>query len=229
MPPLLEITYSDFVQTVTENDGEELHTAGNLSKFRLELTSHGASFTPLKTGKSRPLNQNAIQRYLDKFNEENSLVTSDYTDKMVNASYVLAIIKLWKGQRPDALLIDDGTSGTIPIDPCFGAPEGDPTVVLHRRRERSRELVTMAKQLFRMNHGNRLFCEVCEFDFGAVYGAPDFIEAHHKIPLRDLKPDTKTKLSDLVMVCANCHRMLHRGNPWPTLAELKQKVAAAKV
>lgn len=35
------------------------------------------------------------------------------------------------------------------------------------------------------------------FDFGQTYGEPDFIEVHHLIPLRDLKPGDKTKLSDL--------------------------------
>ena len=55
------------------------------------------------------------------------------------------------------------------------------------------------------------------------------LEAHHRIPLCDLEPGTKTKLSDLAMVCANCHRMLHRGNPWPTVDKLKLKIEAKKL
>jgi 5-methylcytosine-specific restriction protein A len=30
------------------------------------------------------------------------------------------------------------------------------------------------------------------------------------------------------MVCANCHRMLHRGSPWPTVDELKAKHESRK-
>jgi predicted HNH restriction endonuclease len=94
----------------------------------------------------------------------------------------------------------------------------------HWQRERRRDLVIMAKTLFRSTHDDRLFCEACGFDFGKIYGEPDFIEAHHKTPLRDLEVGAKTKLSDFVMVCANCHRMLHYGTPWLTVDELKRKM-----
>ena len=85
----------------------------------------------------------------------------------------------------------------------------------------------MAKKVFQAKHG-RLFCQVCGFDFGRTYGEPDFIEVHHLIPLKDLKEGQKTKLSDLAMVCPNCHRMLHRGSPWPTIEQLKQRLEVAK-
>ena len=55
------------------------------------------------------------------------------------------------------------------------------------------------------------------------FGEPDYIEAHHTTPPRDFTGSAETKVSDLAMVCANCHRMLHRGNPWPTLGELRQR------
>ncbi|MDJ1631928.1 hypothetical protein QNN00_22945 [Bacillus velezensis] len=29
-------------------------------------------------------------------------------------------------------------------------------------------------------------------------------------------------MSDLILVCSNCHRMLHRKRPWPTIKELRQ-------
>jgi predicted HNH restriction endonuclease len=225
----MTITYSDFQATVNDNAGEVLVTAGGRARFRLEKTGDGVSFTPLSTEKSRGLNAEAVQRYLEVFNKTKSTTTSDYTDKMRNASYVLAVIKLWIGQQPDAPLIDNGTSEAGEIDPEFSAPEGDFKVRSHCKRERSRELVLMAKQVFREQNNGRLFCEACGFDFGKTYGAPDFIEAHHRIPLCDLEPGTKTKLSDLAMVCANCHRMLHRGNPWPTVDGLKQKIEAAKM
>jgi predicted HNH restriction endonuclease len=222
------MTYSDFLQTVTENDGEVLATSGGRATFRLEKGLRGVRFVPVSSGKSRGLNRESIDRYLEIFNKTQSTNTSDYTDGMRNASYILAVIKLWIGQQPQAPLIDDGTAESGGIDPEFTAPEAALKVRSHRQRERSRELVTMAKELFQMRNQDRLFCEVCGFDFGETYGAPDFIEVHHRIPLRDLQPGMKTKLSDLAMVCANCHRMLHRGNPWPSIEELKEKLRSHK-
>jgi predicted HNH restriction endonuclease len=220
----MTITYFGFQETVKSNAGEVLVTAGGRARFRLEETGDGVKFTPLSTAKSRVLNSEAVQRYLDLFNETQSTTTSDYTEKMRNASYVLAVIKLWIGQLHNAPLIDDGIGESGEIDPEFSAPEGDFKVRSHRYRERSRELVLMAKQVFRGQNEGRLFCEACDFDFGKIYGEPDFIEVHHRIPLCDLEPGAKTKLSDLAMVCSNCHRMLHRGHPWPTVDELRRKL-----
>jgi predicted HNH restriction endonuclease len=224
----MRMTYSDFLQTVNENDGEVLSTSGDRATFRLGKGNNGVRFIPISSGKPRELNQEAIERYLKVFDQTQSTKTTDYTDAMRNASYVLAIIKVWIGQQPQAPLINDGTTESGDIDPEFSAPEGDFKVRSHRQRERSRELVTMAKAVFKKQNQGRLFCEVCDFDFGETYGAPEFIEVHHRIPLRDLKPGAKTKLSDLALVCANCHRMLHRGNPWPVIEGLKHSIKAAK-
>jgi predicted HNH restriction endonuclease len=218
----MKITYQKFIQAVQENDGEELATAGGQATFLLQRTKQGVAFTPKSSGKPRLLNRESVESYLVYFNRTQSTTTSDYSERHRNQSYVLAIFKLILGQQSDAPVIDDGRSEESEIDPEFDAPEGAPIVRSHRRRERSRELVRMAKAVFRKRHG-RLFCQVCEFDFGQTYGEPDFIEIHHLTPLRDLKLGHKTKLSDLAMVCPNCHRMLHRGSPWPTMAELKQR------
>lgn len=219
----MKITYEDFIRAVQENDGEVLATAGGQATFLLKRTKQGVSFTPESSGKPRQLNRESVERYLEFFNETQSTKTSDYSERHRNQSYVLAIIELILGQQPNAPVVDDGTNEDSEIDPEFNAAEGVPTVRSHRRRERSRELVRMAKAVFRQKHG-RLFCQVCELDFGRTYGEPDFIEVHHLIPLRDLKPGHKTKLSELAMVCPNCHRMLHRGNPWPTVDALRATI-----
>jgi hypothetical protein len=60
-------------------------------------------------------------------------------------------------------------------------------------------------------HG--LKCMVCDFDFEETYGelGKGFIEVHHVMPLSDrnevvdIAPET-----DLVCLCPNCHRMIHR-------------------
>ena len=35
-------------------------------------------------------------------------------------------------------------------------------------------------------------------------------------------PDEKTKLEDLVLLCSNCHRMVHRSKPWLSIEGLKR-------
>ncbi len=89
--------------------------------------------------------------------------------------------------------------------------EGKETIRVHRRRERDRKLVKIAKRLFRRRHG-ALFCECCSMNFEITYGelGRDYIEAHHRIPLSQLVGHTETSPDDLAMLCADCHRMVHR-------------------
>ena len=49
-----------------------------------------------------------------------------------------------------------------------------------------------------------------------------FIECHHLLPLSQIRPNQVTKLSDLATVCANCHRMLHRGGYALSLEKLRE-------
>lgn len=58
-------------------------------------------------------------------------------------------------------------------------------------------------------------CKVCGFDFQKVYGdiGKGFIEAHHLQPYSELKLGEKRRLDlerDFAVLCANCHRMIHR-------------------
>jgi len=112
------------------------------------------------------------------------------------------------------------------------APEGRILLRLHRVRERSQELARKRKQLALRQHG-ALQCAACGFDFKTVYGdlGDGFIECHHTVPVSQLRPGQKTKVSDLALVCANCHRMLHRGGLVQTIEALKVRIrnAAAEV
>ena len=84
-------------------------------------------------------------------------------------------------------------------------------------RRRLASLIKQAKEQFKLTHNNKLFCEICSFNFEEKYGSElgqNFIEAHHLIPISELKDDDQTKIEDLIMVCSNCHRMIHRKRPW---------------
>ena len=68
----MPITLSDFLATVNDNAGEILLTAGGRARFRLERRGDGVRFTPLRSGNTRSLNEKALQRFLDVFNETQS-------------------------------------------------------------------------------------------------------------------------------------------------------------
>lgn len=72
-------------------------------------------------------------------------------------------------------------------------------------------------------------CEVCGFDFERTYGSRGvrYAECHHVVPLH-ASGETTTRLEDLAVLCANCHRMIHRGDPWLTPDELRALVAARR-
>ena len=104
-------------------------------------------------------------------------------------------------------------------------PEGRRIERLHKARERSSRLVALAKEKYSKANGGKLPCEVCGFDYRQKYGerGTHFVEAHHKVPLKKLDElkSKKTKVEDLAMVCANCHRMLHR-NPLMSIEDLRK-------
>ena len=108
------------------------------------------------------------------------------------------------------------------------APEGRIRMRAHILRERNRKLVEEKKRSAR--NGGRLVCEACGFDFAQSYleRGEGFIECHHKRPLSDLKPGTRTKLSDLALLCSNCHRMIHLKQPWLRMEDLKNLVLEAR-
>ena len=78
-------------------------------------------------------------------------------------------------------------------------------------------------------HGYK--CQVCSFDFEEKYGiwGTNFAEVHHIKPLSEFKgnkTETNPK-TDLAVLCANCHRMIHRASSKGitlSIDELKEKI-----
>lgn len=107
----------------------------------------------------------------------------------------------------------------------YSAVENRKYVVWHIRTERRPELARKCKE----RDGYR--CKVCDFHFAEKYGdlGRDFAEAHHKVPLSTLQGEVKSTLEDLVTVCPNCHRMLHKMKGVETdLDELRKILAERK-
>jgi 5-methylcytosine-specific restriction enzyme A len=108
-------------------------------------------------------------------------------------------------------------------DKGIAAKEGKVLYKLHKYRERNKKLVDDKKKQSLKKYG-KLECEVCLFNFEITYG-DQYIECHHCVPLSQLTSSTTTTLDDLVLVCANCHRMLHRKISSISVEELKQRLS----
>jgi 5-methylcytosine-specific restriction protein A len=76
------------------------------------------------------------------------------------------------------------------------------------------------------------------FDFIKIYGdiaynkqKEPYIEAHHLIPLSELPEGKSVKYSienDFKVLCANCHKMVHRRNPPFTIEEIVKIIEKLK-
>lgn len=79
----------------------------------------------------------------------------------------------------------------------------------------------------RVKESRGYICELCGFNFEENYGAIgiNYIEAHHLTPFSELPEGKVVNLSianDFVVVCANCHRMLHRKGAPDSFDEFKE-------
>ncbi|WP_156937111.1 HNH endonuclease [Bradyrhizobium sp. WSM2254] len=93
--------------------------------------------------------------------------------------------------------------------------EGEPRRSFRNHRHRERR-ARRAKLQEAVRLKGRLICDVpnCGFDFQERYGSlgEGYAQVHHLKPLASqTSSGTKTKLSDLAVVCANCHAMIHVG------------------
>lgn len=91
------------------------------------------------------------------------------------------------------------------LDLDFESAEGKQKFIIHRKRERDSEIVDLKKSIAFKSDNYQ--CFVCEFSFIEFYGEK-YIECHHNMPIHE--GERVTKLEDLILVCSNCHRMLHR-------------------
>jgi 5-methylcytosine-specific restriction endonuclease McrA len=121
-------------------------------------------------------------------------------------------------------------ASTSPDDQHTDYAEGQ-----RRRREafffaRNRHLAADAKAYY----GCR--CRVCGFDFEIAYGdlGRGYIECHHLNPLserseQEWDESLKSSIADVAVLCANCHRMVHRRRPALSLDELKTAITERSI
>ena len=143
-----------------------------------------------------------------------------------NANLLPQLELLWQRnlERIGFPLVSDDEAESALME-VFGY-EGRVRVRTHKTRERSPQLAKAKKDEALKRYG-KLVCEICEFVFTARYGdhGSGFMECHHRQPLSKIADIdcSKVTLDDLALVCANCHRMLHRKD-WPSVEELRSRL-----
>lgn len=136
----------------------------------------------------------------------------------------------------DLLLARGGTDNVETAMLVSGADEasgGSRTIDEERRYARHMRIERKSTDKVKKTMG--YVCQVCGFDFAIHYGelGKDFIEAHHLTPLYSLPEGVVVSMNprtDFAVLCANCHRMLHRKkNETLSLADLRQLVEVGRL
>lgn len=103
--------------------------------------------------------------------------------------------------------------------------EGDPKLRSHYYRDRRSEAARRLKE--QAISEERVVCAGCQIDFFEKYGRDclALIDCHHKIPLSKAEHGGVTRIKDLVLLCANCHRLIHSPQIGLDLERLKQSIS----
>jgi hypothetical protein len=149
------------------------------------------------------------------------LVRKEYRAHLTGCTFVEFELLDWKPRE-----LTKATNLVPDVDEDFH--EGGSVLRSHLTKERNRSLVQSAKDI-RLSETGNLTCDVCGFSFKEKYGdiGDGFIEAHHLVPIAEVNKRTKVAVKDLALLCSNCHRMIHRGEPLLTIGELRSLIGAA--
>jgi 5-methylcytosine-specific restriction protein A len=133
---------------------------------------------------------------------------------------LLELIKLYN----DYLLTENVATVETDFSEVVGeVEEGKRLLRQHYVRERNRSIIKAAKEKALKEKGG-LNCEVCGFSFLIHYGerGRNFIEGHHKKPVSELQAGEKTSVNDIVLICSNCHSIIHAKWPYLPFEELQK-------
>lgn len=171
----------------------------------------------MKLGNFRAIDPSQTTKGLSAGSKGDREVWDEYAHRREELHRIASVIKeITESGEADALMQLGQEEGEM------FALEGQVLARTHFLRERNIALVKKKKELGLLKHGY-LFCDACGFSFEKTYGSrgKDFIECHHQKPLSELKAGEKTTLSDLALLCSNCHKMVHAQKPWLTIEELR--------
>jgi 5-methylcytosine-specific restriction protein A len=148
--------------------------------------------------------------------------TDAMPDNAVLENDLQTILALYANVLEDSNLVTADTDFSPHIQDHTGVEEGRRLLKQHFIRERNRGVVQAAKQIAIQKNG-QLICAVCSYSFEKHFGerGKNYIEGHHIKAVSQIKPGDKTKPEDIALVCSNCHRMIHRKDPYLGIDELR--------
>lgn len=181
--------YQNLKETEAETSGDDESTSKRQIREFLQFISQASFFkfynSTLYLDVEGPEELNCLLRDLN--------ITESITTKSEDKAVPVA------NTRPTSITLQDDTR-------VF---EGGKKEVFHRRTERS----PLLRKLYIRNSSNPYTCRMCDLDTSKIH--PDIeslIEVHHLLPLSsNIRNDENgTTLSDVVGLCPNCHRIIHR-------------------
>lgn len=129
--------------------------------------------------------------------------------RLLNGEQMLSDLRIMV-QAYNEIIRNGGQAALVDFE---GSDEGSiverKKMSLHQRYDRMGNVSEIVKDR------KGYICEACSFDFEKTYGelGSHYIEAHHLKPFKDLAPEDVRYLDpikDFAVLCANCHRMIHR-------------------
>lgn len=117
-----------------------------------------------------------------------------------------------------ASFISNDGPDELPDDEVF--VEGRWLTVRHRQRDQR-----LRQRLLTKLRGTELQCEMCNVSPPPIDRGfqESRYEAHHRVPLAEAEHERETRVADMALLCACCHRTLHkmisRYRRWVSVAE----------
>ncbi len=155
--------------------------------------------------------RDSFDAYLDN-NRQGWVQSSRSTSPQGENRMVQHILAQWSDRSDAELraalehLIDGALEASDSEEAATVRTEGGQAVYIAKRYERDRRLRDAAISI----HGRN--CMGCGFNFDERYGgyAGGYVEVHHCMPLAEFGVRETDPTRDLAVLCANCHRMVHR-------------------
>lgn len=205
-----------------------LNQLGIVLRQRTETTYRNTNGVYMKLMNFRRLDPDYVaegKKGLIRGNQDEARVWDQFASDPLRLSKVARFIRLGISQLP----FNEDLAG--PDEPGIEeAEEGRLATRMHRYRERDRRLVDAAKAQAMKLYG-RLACAACGFDFSKRYGVlgTNIIDVHHAKPVHTMMPGEKTNVADLVLLCSNCHRIIHSKRTWLSVEDVKSALASSNL
>lgn len=175
--------------------------------FRARLGPSSKTF-PLEKIDLRPASQSSLSADYEAGNVIAKLYDAvDLSDEQTIIEDLLQMLALYRKLTTsdpdlDSAAIEDDEQGNK-------FDEDHTKLSYHKRIERNPNVSRAVKK------AQGYVCKACGFDFRAMYPGVEqneYIEAHHLIPISQLKGQkvSRDPVTDFAVLCANCHRMIHR-------------------